>query len=76
MAQIDETIASYLTALKIEGKTAKTIESYANSLADFRRVGRRLRLPETVMRRPLLRRVALGPVVCFRYAAATGGPPL
>ena len=40
MAQIDETIASSLTALKIEGKTPKTIESYANSLADLRRVGK------------------------------------
>ncbi len=48
MAQIDETIASYLTALKIEGKTRKTIESYANSLQDFRKVGCRLGLPETV----------------------------
>ena len=42
MTQIDETIASYLTALKIEGKTPATIASYANSLEDFRRVGRRL----------------------------------
>ena len=40
MTQIDETIASYLTALKIEGKTPKTIESYANSLPDLRRVGK------------------------------------
>jgi integrase/recombinase XerD len=48
MTQIDETIASYLTALGIEGKTPKTIASYANSLEDFRRVGRRLGLPETV----------------------------
>ena len=48
MTQIDETIASYLIALKIEGKSPKTIESYANSLEDFRRVGRRLGLPETV----------------------------
>ncbi len=48
MAQIDETIASYLTAPKIEGKTPKTIESYANSLKDFRKVGCRLGLPETV----------------------------
>ena len=48
MAQIDETIASYLTALKIEGKTPKTIESYANSLKDFRKIGRLLGLPETV----------------------------
>ena len=47
MTQIDETIASYLIALKIEGKSPKTIESYANSLEDFRRVGRRLGLPET-----------------------------
>ncbi len=32
MGQIDETIASHLTALKIEGKTPKTIESYAGSV--------------------------------------------
>ena len=48
MTQIDEAIASYVTALNIEGKTPKTIESYSNSLKDFRRVGRRLALPETV----------------------------
>ena len=48
MVQIDETITSYLTALKIEGKTPATIASYANSLEDFRRVGRRLGLPDTV----------------------------
>ena len=48
MNQIDETITTYLTALKIEGKTPTTIASYANSLEDFRRVGRRLSLPDRV----------------------------
>ncbi len=48
MAEIDECIATYLQAIEIEGKTAKTIASYTNSLEDFRRVGRRLGLPERV----------------------------
>ena len=48
MTQIDETIATYLTALRIEGKTPATIASYANSLEDFRRIGRRLPLPDSV----------------------------
>jgi len=46
MAEIDERIATYLQAVEIEGKTPKTIASYANSLADFRRAGIRLGLPE------------------------------
>ena len=32
MTQIDETITSYLTALRIEGKTPKTIERGARRL--------------------------------------------
>ena len=51
MAQIEKTITSYLTALKIEGKTQTTIASYANSLADFRRVERRRLLPPSVIHR-------------------------
>ena len=46
MARIDEHIAIYLQAIEIEGKTPKTIASYANSLQDFRRVGQRLGLPD------------------------------
>ena len=36
--RVVEASASYMTALKINGKSHKTIESYANSLEDFRRV--------------------------------------
>ncbi len=45
MAQIDDTIATYLTAIDVEGKTQNTVLSYRVSLGDFRRVGRRLGLP-------------------------------
>jgi len=45
MAQIDDTIATYLTAIDVEGKTENTIHSYRASLEDFRRVGRRLGFP-------------------------------
>ena len=48
---LDDQIATYLAAIEVEGKTAKTQASYANSLADFRAVGRRLGLPEA-RRRP------------------------
>ena len=46
MAQIDGTIATYLTAIDVEGKTQNTVLSYRASLEDFRRVGRRLGFPE------------------------------
>ena len=46
MAQIDDTIATYLTAIDVEGKTQNTVLSYRASLEDFRRVGRRLGFPE------------------------------
>ena len=45
MAQIDDRIATYLKAIEVEGKTPKTIASYANSLQDFRRVGTRWTCP-------------------------------
>ncbi len=45
MAQIDDTIATYLTAIEVEGKTENTVLSYRASLEDFRRVGRRLGFP-------------------------------
>jgi site-specific recombinase XerD len=48
MAQIDELIATYLSAVETEGKATRTIESYRDSLADFRRVGRKLGFPETI----------------------------
>ena len=45
MSDIDEAIHTYLLAIEIEGKSPRTIASYANSLQDFRRVGRRLGHP-------------------------------
>lgn len=48
MTHIDRQIASYLVALEVDGKSPKTIASYANSLQDFRRVGGRLGFPEAV----------------------------
>ena len=48
MPHIDQAIQSYLTAIEVEGKSPKTVASYANSLADFRRVGRQRSLPEAV----------------------------
>ena len=45
MSDIDEAIHTYLLAIEIEGKSRRTIASYANSLQDFRRVGRRLGHP-------------------------------
>jgi site-specific recombinase XerD len=46
MAQIDDTIATYLTAVDVEGKTPNTVLSYRASLQDFRSVGRRLDFPQ------------------------------
>ena len=46
MSEIDERIATYLSALEVEGKMPTTIASYASSLADLRRVGRRLGFPD------------------------------
>ena len=46
MAQIDGTIATYLTAIEVEGKTQNTVLSYGASLEDFRRVARRLGFPQ------------------------------
>lgn len=48
MTDIDETISTYITAITVEGKTPKTIHSYANSLNDFRRTGKKLGLPTVV----------------------------
>ena len=48
MAQIDEVITTYLSAVETEGKAERTIKSYRESLANFRSVGRRLGFPEEV----------------------------
>jgi site-specific recombinase XerD len=47
MTDIDEAIRTYLVAIEIEGKSPRTVASYANSLEDFRRVGRRLGHPDS-----------------------------
>jgi len=47
MTAIDDHISTYLQAIEFEGKTPKTIASYANSLQDFRRVGTRLAFPDS-----------------------------
>ena len=36
----------YLTACTVEGKTDRTVQSYAETLRQFRRAGRELGLPE------------------------------
>ncbi len=36
MAQIDDTIATYLTAIEVEGKTPNTVLSYRASLSNIR----------------------------------------
>ena len=43
---IDATIETYLTACAVEGKSPNTVWSYGASLADFRRVGAKLGLPD------------------------------
>jgi integrase/recombinase XerC len=44
---IDDLIQTYLTACEVEGKSPNTVWSYRTSLADFRRVGKRIGLPES-----------------------------
>jgi site-specific recombinase XerD len=46
MTELDDHIATYLNAIEVEGKTVATQASYANSLADFRSLGRSLGLPD------------------------------
>ncbi len=48
MANIDDLITTYLTACAVEGKSPNTIHSYRASLADFRRVGAKLGLPDEI----------------------------
>ena len=48
MAPIDQNISTYLIAIEIEGKTPRTIHSYAESLEDFRKLGRQFGLPESL----------------------------
>ena len=48
VAQIDEVITTYLSAVETEGKAERTIKSYREALEDFRRVGRRLGFPDAI----------------------------
>ena len=48
MTQIDDTITTYLTALAVEGKRPRTIESYDETLRAFRRAGHELALPDAI----------------------------
>ena len=45
---LDQLIPLYLTACTVEGKTDRTVQSYAETLRQFRRAGRELGLPEDV----------------------------
>lgn len=48
MSAIDDLITIYLTACEVEGKSPNTVWSYQTSLADFRRTGRALSLPDAI----------------------------
>ena len=48
MPILDQLIPLYLTACTVEGKTDRTVQSYAETLRQFRRAGRELGLPEDV----------------------------
>ena len=48
MPALEELIPLYLTACTVEGKTERTVQSYAETLRQFRRAGRELGLPEDV----------------------------
>ena len=48
MPALEELIPLYLTACTVEGKTDRTVQSYAETLRQFRRAGRELGLPEDV----------------------------
>ncbi|MEX2376096.1 MAG: tyrosine-type recombinase/integrase [Dehalococcoidia bacterium] len=48
MPNIDELIATYITACELEGKSKNTIRSYRESLRKFRERGTRLGLPDEI----------------------------
>ena len=48
MERFEEAIPLYLTACTVEGKTDRTVQSYAETLRQFRRAGRELGLPENM----------------------------
>src|SRR5688572_11759531 len=45
---IDPLTETYLQAIEVEGKSPRTISSYAGSIQDFRRIGKYLDFPEDV----------------------------
>jgi len=48
MHGIDQAITTYLAAIAIEGKSPRTIDSYAESIEVFRKIGRGLGFPDEV----------------------------
>jgi len=44
--EIDRQISEYLMAVEVEGKTPRTVKTYGETLARFRRIGRELELPD------------------------------
>ena len=48
MPALDQLIPLYLTACTVEGKTDRTVQSYDETLRQFRRAGRELGLAEDV----------------------------
>ena len=48
MERFEEVVPLYLKACEVEGKTNRTVQSYAETLRQFRRAGRELGLPEDV----------------------------
>ena len=45
---LDEAIAAYLAACEVEGKSPRTVDAYAETLAMFRGICRQTRLPTRV----------------------------
>ena len=48
MERFEEAVPLYLKACEVEGKTDRTVQSYAETLRQFQRAGRELGLPEDV----------------------------
>ena len=48
MERFEEAIPLYLTACTVEGKTDRTVQSYAETLRHFRRAVDQLQLPNSV----------------------------
>ena len=48
MERFEEAVPLYLTACTVEGKTERTVQSYAETLRHFRRAVDQLQLPNAV----------------------------